>query len=82
MWSQPAMVLQQKLLIKIGKYSVSRRGDLNWSWNYLLNVTITYQAKHVTDVKFGSRWNKTSDRPMSAKNIFTNKISLLKAFNK
>ena len=55
MWSQPAMVLQQKLLIKIGKYSVSRRGDLNWSWNYLLKITITYQARYVTDTNFGSR---------------------------
>ena len=43
------MVLQQRLLVKIGKYSVSKRGDLNWSWNYYLNVTIIYQAKHVTD---------------------------------
>ena len=44
-----------KLLVKIGKYSVSKRKDLNWSCNYLLKVTITYQAKHVTDIKFGSR---------------------------
>ena len=45
------MVLQQRLLVKIGKYSVSKREDLNWPCNYLLNVTITYQAKHVTDHK-------------------------------
>ena len=45
------MVLQQRLLVKIGKYSVSKREDLNWPCYYLLNVTITYHAKHVTDHK-------------------------------
>ena len=45
------MVLRQKLLVKTNKYSMSKQKDLNWPCYYLLDITITYHAKHVTDHK-------------------------------